>query len=939
MILRLRIIILLLFCLLHGFGQDFPLIRYTVDDGLVQRQVMALDFDPDGVLWIGTKGGVSRFNGFDFTNFTTREGLLENEVKFILACPDYTVWIFHYNGISVINGTHVRLIRYPNYLSGANGLFDEKGRVWVLGTMNGDYQLFMIRNDSLVMILYDRVRFGYITGIRKDRLSSRIILETANRNYTIENDHIIPWNEKTLFDIKSPMVAHRTDGSSFQRVQYNSKILKYLDPYGKVLILSDSLIYKNFLTTDSNDQVWIGTEKGLFKIPTTDIFNYFNLEHLSDVWTFLENGNGTIWFGNYGTGLSYLDGNSLKKVDERKMQDPGIKFHQKNHFYPGGISGFHGKSYFNTSKGVLEYNGACFRAIQGMPEKAVYYSIWDKSENRLLFSVHERGIYSWTGTGEAELLTEPLESRYERIEAMAFDNQNRLWLGSVQGILIMENNKVMSPEEVGIGFSEGAQCLYSDTQGTLWIGNPSGLFIYRGDSVVRINHPLLNRSINAIAGGPGNRIIAGSPEGIGILEPEPAPGQGLKRVEWLDQRNYFLGGECKNNGIMVDSKSRIWIACSKGVVRIDPSFFNRIRPELKLAITEMQFYRPGEEGGQTILRPPIDSIPASKMNSVRIVWDAVDLTSSHLSPFRYKLDPVNSTFTETRDIRDENFYNLRPGRYEFSVQTEDHTGKIKDAHIAYRIQPRFYQTYAFKTILISVLVILLIFFTWWFTRLSLRRIQLRASRERELNDLRFRAITNQLSPHFTFNVLSAIGSLILTKEPMAAYDNVNKFSRMLRSLLGNPEGFMVPLRQELDFVTNYLDLEALRFPEKLNFIFNVDPLLDLDFRVPRMIIQIPAENAVKHGLSVKPDGGTLTINIHYNDNTDLVLSILDDGVGRSRPGEGRKDSNGRGLKIIQEILNYQNKTQGTTNNLKITDLEADGKPAGTLVEIMLSTGR
>ncbi len=140
---------------------------------------------------------------------------------------------------------------------------------------------------------------------------------------------------------------------------------------------------------------------------------------------------------------------------------------------------------------------------------------------------------------------------------------------------------------------------------------------------------------------------------------------------------------------------------------------------------------------------------------------------------------------------------------------------------------------------------------------------------------RLQALTSQINPHFLFNTLNSVSSLIRT-DPHQARLMVLKLSRILRRLLRKHENFS-PLRDELDFIEDYLSIEVARFGEKLRFEKEVDAE-SLDMLVPSMLLQPLIENCVKHGLSSKVEGGTIWLRTRRVDGR-LHLVVEDDGVG------------------------------------------------------------
>ncbi len=148
--------------------------------------------------------------------------------------------------------------------------------------------------------------------------------------------------------------------------------------------------------------------------------------------------------------------------------------------------------------------------------------------------------------------------------------------------------------------------------------------------------------------------------------------------------------------------------------------------------------------------------------------------------------------------------------------------------------------------------------------------------ERLLLQARVEALQNQINPHFLFNTLNSVSSLVRF-DPDTARDLIVKLANILRRLLRKGDAF-VQLREELEFIDNYLDIEVVRFGrDKLRVLKDVDPA-SLDVLVPSMLLQPLVENSIKHGLSPKIDGGEICIRSRLADSM-LTIEVEDDGVG------------------------------------------------------------
>jgi two-component system, LytTR family, sensor kinase len=209
------------------------------------------------------------------------------------------------------------------------------------------------------------------------------------------------------------------------------------------------------------------------------------------------------------------------------------------------------------------------------------------------------------------------------------------------------------------------------------------------------------------------------------------------------------------------------------------------------------------------------------------------------------------------------------------------------------------------------------------------RIQIKLEeQERLLLHARMEALQNQVNPHFLFNTLNSISSLVRF-DPDMAREVIFKLATILRRLLSSSEAF-APLREEFEFVDNYLDIEVVRFGrDKLRVVKELDPA-SLDIVVPSMLLQPLVENSIKHGLAPKVEGGSIFLRSRVTDSR-LIIEVEDDGVGMG--GAQLEESSswsgmGIGMANISERLQV---LYGDTARMTIDSHE--GK--GTLIRIRL----
>jgi two-component system LytT family sensor kinase len=194
------------------------------------------------------------------------------------------------------------------------------------------------------------------------------------------------------------------------------------------------------------------------------------------------------------------------------------------------------------------------------------------------------------------------------------------------------------------------------------------------------------------------------------------------------------------------------------------------------------------------------------------------------------------------------------------------------------------------------------------------RIEMKLEEQKHLLlEARLDALQRQINPHFLFNTLNSIASLVRVK-PELAREMTVKLANILRALLKDHDTY-VPLRDELSFTDDYLDIEVVRFgADKLHVEKEIDPQT-LDILVPSILLQPLIENSIKHGLEPRIHGGTVTLRSKLTGDR-VLIEVADDGVGmgdRPRRGVGSSRGAGIGMKNVQERLEVLYGAQATFN--------------------------
>lgn len=215
--------------------------------------------------------------------------------------------------------------------------------------------------------------------------------------------------------------------------------------------------------------------------------------------------------------------------------------------------------------------------------------------------------------------------------------------------------------------------------------------------------------------------------------------------------------------------------------------------------------------------------------------------------------------------------------------------------------------------------------------------------QEELENLKLEAFKSQMNPHFIFNALNSIKHYIVNNEAKNAVHYLNKFSKLVRRILELSNVKQITLEEELAVIELYLNIENIRFSNKIDIQIQVDKLINLKtIKLPPLILQPFLENSIWHGLSSKKTAKKIEILINKHDNKFVKISIKDNGIGReaARKIKAKKLTNRKSLGIQLTKERLQHFVANTNHNFDLTfnDLKnKKGEPLGTEVVLKIPT--
>lgn len=223
---------------------------------------------------------------------------------------------------------------------------------------------------------------------------------------------------------------------------------------------------------------------------------------------------------------------------------------------------------------------------------------------------------------------------------------------------------------------------------------------------------------------------------------------------------------------------------------------------------------------------------------------------------------------------------------------------------------------------LGIYLIFVLFF-YLITQFQAKRYQSRYEERERLNELQLTNYRNQLNPHFAFNALNTVGNAILNEKRIDAYQQFVSFSKLLRIAMDYSNDILIPLEEELDFSKRYLDFQLQRFPNRFVYKIEKDAAVSEDLKIPKMVIQGAAENAMKHGFSKIDSGGLISIQI-LKENKSTMIKIFNNGQSLESAKEEGTTNRGIGTKVIKEQLAWLKKQKQYNATYSIVNASNNG---------------
>lgn len=483
-----------------------------------------------------------------------------------------------------------------------------------------------------------------------------------------------------------------------------------------------------------------------------------------------------------------------------------------------------------------------------------------------------------------------------------------------------------------------------------WVGFADDLYEYdfEGNSkVIRHNNKaIVARSMSTDT--KGNLYIASFNQGLLVIADSQVK-------NYFGKNKLLKSNHCKQ---VLNYKDTIWVGTDVeiGYILPDLNYFYDILGNNSIGRVSYQRFLPTRnqllvattEGLLALNREKIVVLSTLRTrspqivqykNNVQIHLEALNYKNPEHNRFYYRLAGIESAWNEANEVDFWVKYPyLAPQKYTFEFFAQDALSGAKSPvqQITFQIPKKWWQEFWF----LAFCVLLAFGVSAWVFRWWLKRYQNKQKLKEDLWVSQLKAIKTQMNPHFLYNVLNTVQGLVYGNRKSEASDLLGNFSDLMRKMLESSEKPYISLKEELENLRLYLELEKIRFEDSsFHYAISSDIPNLQEYLIPSMLLQPFAENAIKHGLLHKKGDKKLLIQVEkYQEGIKIIID--DNGIGRKQAQDIRlrqqKKSTQFASSAIAQRIELINKMKKFEIDLQIIDKETHtGEPSGTNVEIIV----
>lgn len=982
---------LFLFACLNLSAQQYSFINYSIENGLAQSQVQTIFQDDKGYLWLGTYGGLSRYDGKSFINYSKEDGLLDNRINSIVENKDKEIYVATLGGINKFDGKTFKSIVLKPELSQnqvTSMAVDRESNLWLCtdgaGVCKYDGKSFRYYNeqDGLIndyvrsvcmdkngkiwfgtrggICFYDGKQFQKIdAAISQPHNISQIIKDKDENlwfctygegvfrydfktfiNYTEKDGLILDWirsgtqDEAGNFWFASKSGVSKFDGKRFLNFD-----------------MSNGLFYPNINTVmqDNEGKVWFGTDgKGVLKFTGETFVNYTKQDGLSSdiIMAVTEDSQKNLWFCTYGNGVCRQD--PSKNTFTSYTTDNGLN----NNIVWTSYADNKNNIWFGTSDGVCKYDGTRFIAVQdSLPAKTVY-SIYQDKKGNMWFGT-TAGVSLYDGKNWKNFVSGK-DNIGKTIRSIFEDEQNNMWFASSNGVFKYDGKTFVNyTTENGLS-DNNVVTILQDSRHNLWIGTSNGITHYDGKvfTKILIDEKYNSNNVTFMLLDSSQHLWIGTNNGI--YELNTAAYYDQKKTHFNHYTNFegLRSLECNQNAAYEDHNGNLWFGTSEGVLKYAAAQKKNVS-EIDEPLTHITgvrlFLQPTDWSGFSDSADAATGLPGHLSIDYKkkyLTFDYIGISLSNPSSVRYKFMLVgfDQDWSPPTDATFATYSNLPPGKYTFKVIAcnKNNVWNKVPATFSFEITPPFWLTWWFFALcFVFASAIIWLLYRWRVSAIKRKHHTQQLEYKSRLLVLEHQTLNASMNRHFVFNALNSIQYYINKEDKTAATKYLGSFAKLIRKNLDSSLSNFVPLSEEIERLKLYLELEHMRLENKFDYRIDIEGDIDIEsIEIPPMMLQPYIENSIWHGILPLQRPGTVVITVKEIGD-EIMFSIEDNGIGVEASKEKKRQNGHQHISRGMEITNGRiNLLRAITN----TELAVKGpfdvkneknETTGARVEIVL----